>query len=281
MTTRTLKNVAPLVVAVCAFALLGNGCSHSTAPLRQQIGMPLSIPYVSNPSNPFDWVGIWHNEVLDFFINHPGDHPCTISHAGIEDTMKLWWQDSMLCPNYLALGDSIDADSSNIYTFINTYASKGAYSASEKGWLDQIAHITDSAIAQQYDSAQFINAIENVEATVLANDPDSTRAYPLGMASVARNSYVYWLAQSENPSTPWPTCIISTASKGKGATPSGFWDDFLGVAGSDYSGFLEGATVAVASGAGEAALLGGPEASGFVIGASGFLTGAYESIKGN
>src|SRR3546814_9765682 len=46
----------------------------------------------ANPDNPFDSIGVWHNEMLDFVLSNPGNNsnPDEISNLLNEYAMQRW-----------------------------------------------------------------------------------------------------------------------------------------------------------------------------------------------
>jgi hypothetical protein len=193
-----------------------------------------------------------------------------------EDTLQEWWVDSVTATGLKAVQDSVYADTTNLRSYISNCLSAGVFNPTEAFYLNQIENVFDS-LQYGYDSATYITRIKAIESEVLTNMTDSTRAAPLGLAAIARGSYVYWLAQSEKPMSPWPSCFSGHPQHSKYPTTQGFWDDFGAVAGKDFGGFVKGVGVACASNIVEVSFFGGPAATGTTLGIAGFAGGVGAS----
>lgn len=193
-TVRTLKLAMPLAVAAFAFASITSGCSPSAAPTQQQLYIPTTINWhiggFANASNPYDTVGLRHNQCLDYVAARlssvvPGNQ----SYPGT-DTLTVRYIDSIYGyppDSGLWIGRHALTHKDSLFNVMNTggkYAPVAVYDIWD---IDSvIRHTLALGDSAAIDS---IKGIENSAAVILTGN-DLALVQIVG--AIGRYSLSYW-----------------------------------------------------------------------------------------
>ena len=231
-THRTIKHAAPLAALALAFAFFSSGCSHSVAPTRQQF-LPLSTTTdwhqsgFANPNNPYDTIGLQHNEGLNY----------------IADRLGTVWNDDTLYPGTDTLGvlfidsiygisnDSMNSQLRHVRRSLTHVDSlmglmPHEFGPQATGYYNSI----DSIINSANSLSSKIDSIESIEAAAASTLSGSPLIFVQYIAAIARYSASYWSSSDTTKWTGWSghqRAIVERIRPGKGAKTQGLWS-FLG-----------------------------------------------------
>jgi hypothetical protein len=198
--------------------------------------------YAKNPLNPYDDVGVTHNELLDEILKEVFDDP-SISR---EDLFKK------------AFDGVAERNTSSNISYDNTYVSHKAFFDNTgtmtdsvgviSGGIQYLVYIPDSLYDFTSNSTPPRSAesacivIKGIENLILNNTtiPDLDRRILLSATSVLRYSHVYW----EKNLPTWKNAFIEAGTGG--CQTCGFWD----IAKEDGKGAITGGIGGAAAGAG-------------------------------
>jgi hypothetical protein len=188
----TTTHVIPITAITFAIAILASGCSQKVAPVITQKTLPTTItdwtqPGFANPINPYDSIGLLHNEALNYAV-----------------ASRAQWSTDTLYPSCDSLIiDFIDSVWGLPHDSLLWYARFGAThedslitvwsTSSEFGPLS-IAYVThlDSILAAGYSDSIAIDSIEAVEAATDTTLSGNAQIVVFCAAAIARYSLSYW-----------------------------------------------------------------------------------------
>ncbi len=203
MKCRNLKLTAPIAAAVIAFAFLSSGCSHSLAPTQSHVYFPTGItdwnnPGFANADNPFDTVGLYHNEALNYAAARRGSwSPDTLYPSC--DTLIVHFVDSI---------EGLPSDSLLWFSRFNVTHIDSIENASDQNSefgpeaIADIQHM-ESIYDGGYTLSNAIDSFENVEDDADTSLSANSRTVVLCAGAIARYSYAYWLSPDTAQWTGW------------------------------------------------------------------------------
>ncbi len=239
-----------LIVSTIAGGTFFFSCSKNekeVAPLSPgHYSSPLSAapytacPNVANADNPYDQVGVIHNDGLDYALMHQAEWPCdrgAMTQKAIELTTNF------CCENgYGQPGDCYAATSGLVTGTVNTYQSNSIddiINANGSNALKNYTHSLMDEINSYTDSTQIdslLTSIKQLEGQVTAStlNADEKRTF-LESASVARYSACYWFQETQKQASVWGHCPGNPIPAGKYN-----WTKLLVVVCADVAGYIVG-----------------------------------------
>lgn len=218
--------VCTAVIVSCSKEQLADYTAHTKDSLKYN-------DIVANKSNPFDFCGRVHNEILDFIIQNN-------SHPSNEDIVYLTRQ--YLLEHYNMSSDLTFGSYSNGYNATVEFVLDAFLrnrSFHEIGFgnivartLDMLVGYSNAILAtnilptpQEY--ADYLIAKEKEiakdrEETVDSNDDVTEYDVSLGTLAIARYSYAYWYEVAHNPQNDWNYIKINSKKQDDDSKP-GFW----------------------------------------------------------
>lgn len=180
---------------------------NTNSPLSVALYTP--CPSVSNPDNPYDNIGVAHNDGLEYALAHRNEWPCNpaamqqkaFSLAADFSCINGWAPPAANCPTATAntIANAFNAyQAIGINGIINDMGSQELQTYTHR-LMDKISSYNDST---QIDS--LLTSIKQIESEVNASLLNASEKQTfLGSASVARYSACYWFQERQNPTSTW------------------------------------------------------------------------------
>lgn len=158
---------------------------------------------ITERNNPYDYIGLRHNEGLDYIATH-------YKGGGEEEAYKLIDEygasknEGVLSgfPYITLNGTSTKYQTTaDQYTSAKAYveANQAKYKELDRTYYFAIANIVDDFIEKHQDFNKFKSLIAKIESQILNDKEDISKPALLGMTSVAIHSAEYWLDYYTNP----------------------------------------------------------------------------------
>ncbi len=251
-------------------AILASGCSQKVAPVITQKTLPTTItdwtqPGFGNPDNPYDTVGLRHNQGLNYIASLlPTVVPGNESYPGT-DTLAVYFIDSIEgfpADSGLWFGRFALTHEDSLFTALN---SGNVFSDTAINYFSEI----DSIYSSNDSLGARIDSIESIETSATSTLSGSNLIFVQCCGAIAQYSLSYW---NSNDTIQWagkknPQRAIVNRALGKGNMRIlGDWasDDARGAAVTAYAyggWWFVGGGISVGVGVG-LTLLGGLMASG-------------------
>lgn len=234
------KNLFALAAAiVCIFTVVQMvACSKeqdNNAPVASMVNSQKEPVAISNSSNPYDYCGRIHNEILDYIIAEESQPSQIDIYTLAQEYLKnMYGMDS----------DISYAETSNGYNVMTdfiTHVILEGVSFSQVYESDLIAEVMDTLASYANNMIHnnellhpnvYANQIVGLEHRIMErrNDMsfslDSIAEYDVTLAalSIARYSYAYWYDVANDIDNPWNYTINNTKSYNQdGDKPRNFW----------------------------------------------------------
>lgn len=185
-------------------------------PTRLIVGLALLVPTVvgaqidpSNPSNPVDHVGLWHNQSLDHSIEgmaELGVNPVVLTLASAE--LGGQFRDSVFGADYPS--PPIDESAIALYfhdrqAFVDEARSR--FDEEQARFYDQLLEVVGQLTPEMTakENAAWGKSVRTLEESILGSLGEKRGEVLLAATSVARHSHAYWNHQlSLGSASPWP-----------------------------------------------------------------------------
>jgi hypothetical protein len=183
------------VTLVVIFAL-SCGCSEDNPSIVGVGGAPSRVAMPYNSSNPFDSVGIKHNQMLEFLVaclpvDTSGDVRASAIANGIDALGDSVGWSSEQCDIYINMvGQHFIADRDS--TFHDQYISDYSAPNCTQRELNYI-HEIGSVIANATDSSGLMNGLLALETDIIAENWDDEETIALEAISIAKHSMYHAL----------------------------------------------------------------------------------------
>jgi hypothetical protein len=170
-----------------------------------------SIAY--NPNNPYDSVGIWHNEALDYFVSLGWDSTTIQSKTkySLDSAYDLYFSSINFPLNTTEINSTLYLQDfwfgslyeSSVSEIVDYAYTNNIISPIVKSYCDTIINIIESST--EYSTADLtfdalIDTFTSYENQIILRSMNSTdRAIVLSLTSVAKHSSEYWKTQANLP----------------------------------------------------------------------------------
>jgi hypothetical protein len=202
-----MKNILSIIhipTILLSLTFWGIGCSKET-----ESNSNSTIDANARKANPYDFIGLIHNEFWDSVPVHLSSFPNHTTDEVYEYSVGFWrrqfsklsypiveFPGLVSLKSVVALGSTINSDS-----VVNFYFNKGSISLFVKIAYSHVFNKVKTANS----FTQLKNQLEGYMQGVISNNTmdESDKSKILSVLSVAIHSYRYWESANNNPLNPW------------------------------------------------------------------------------